>query len=257
MPDSQNRDIYERPGIVSHYLRYEGLQPPETILFVRYRDAIAGRRVLDVGCGAGRTTFFLREFTTHYTGVDYARNMVEACRRRFPDLQFETCDARDMGRFADGSFEFVLFSFNGLDCVDHEGRLCALAETRRALTPGGLFMFSSHNRGFAGTMAGPRLRLSPNPLTQARLLKHYLAMVSRRRRNRRLEVLADEYAIINDEAHNYSLLLYYIAKERQARQLEAAGFELLEMRDMRGQRLELGDPDEHTSSIYYVARRTG
>ena len=36
-----------------------------------------------------------------------------------------------------------------------------------------------------------------------------------------------DYAVLNDCGHNYSVLHYYITREAQARQLAAAGFDLI------------------------------
>jgi len=71
--------------------------------------------------------------------------MVDAAKDRYPDREFRQVDARDLSAFADESFDFVLFSYNGLDCVGHADRLQVLAEVHRVVRPGGVFMFSSHN----------------------------------------------------------------------------------------------------------------
>src|SRR5439155_4896171 len=54
-------------------------------------------------------------------------------------------DARDLGVFEKSSFDFILFSFNGLDYANHQDRKTILASIRRALRASGLFVFSAHN----------------------------------------------------------------------------------------------------------------
>ena len=70
-----------------------------------------------------------------------------------------------------------------------------------------------------------------------------------------LEVITDDYIIINDEAHSYQLMTYYIDSGNQARQLAQVGFELMEIWDRRGKRLSLEDDDSHSTWLYYVVSR--
>ncbi len=73
-------------------------------------------RVLDVGCGTGRTTRPLADRGHDVVGIDVSERMVAQARERHPDLTFRVDDATDLA-FADGSFDYVLFSYYGLDSV--------------------------------------------------------------------------------------------------------------------------------------------
>ena len=117
--ESVNRTTYERAKIVNLY-RSGPIQLAELSIFVKYRDEYWRRRVLDLGCGAGRTTEFLRPFDIEYTGVDYSLSMIGQCIASFPEASCLHCDARDLSRFEDGSFDFGLFSNNGVDSLLHE-----------------------------------------------------------------------------------------------------------------------------------------
>jgi SAM-dependent methyltransferase len=135
---------YETGEVVSYYARQNELQPAEAQLFARHLRP--GMAILDMGVGGGRTTHYLSRIATRYVGADYSHAMVESCRSRFPGLEFRHCDATDMAPFADGEFDAVVFSFNGIDIIrSDEGRRRCLQETARVLKPGGLFIFSSHN----------------------------------------------------------------------------------------------------------------
>jgi hypothetical protein len=88
-----------------------------------------------------------------------------------------------------------------------------------------------------------------------------LARVPRRARNRR-RLLAHQrsgpdHAIITDEAHDYSVLHYYIERDHQQRQLASAGFDLLECLDLDGRPVAQGERAEHHPELHYVARRAG
>ncbi|MGE4048279.1 MAG: class I SAM-dependent methyltransferase [Acetobacteraceae bacterium] len=119
----RNRSVYERPAIVAEYARAEDLTAAELRLLHRYEALIIGGHVLDLGVGAGRTTPFLASRAASYVGIDYSQNMVDACRTRFPHWHFRRGDARDLSDFATQSCDFVLFSFNGIDSVSHDGRM--------------------------------------------------------------------------------------------------------------------------------------
>jgi SAM-dependent methyltransferase len=106
---------------------------------------LEGRKVLDLGCGAGRTTHFLREMGATVTGVDLAAKLVSAARERFPDIEFRVGDMAAL-EFAAASFDLVLVSFNSLDYLHpKEVRLRGLREFWRVLLPGGALCFSHHN----------------------------------------------------------------------------------------------------------------
>lgn len=249
-----NRATYESPSIVSLYCSGP-IQCAELRALVTYRDDYWGRRVLDIGVGAGRTTEFMRTLNLDYTGVDYSEGMIRQCGTRFPDARCVHCDARDMSCFGDRSFEFVVFSNNGLDCLVHEDRLLALREINRVLATGGLFLFSTHNRDYRHARSEPRLTLSLDPLRLARFLYRHLRRSRNRMQNRRHERFEDDYWILNDRSHLYSLLTYYISVPTQVRQLSDAGFLALEALGRDGMPLPLDAPDRDSSWIYYVARK--
>jgi SAM-dependent methyltransferase len=222
---------------------------------VRYKADIHNRRVLDLGCGAGRLAMFLRPLTDHYVGVDVSPHMIAYCRRTFPEMRFEQADMRSLPFIPDGAFDAVLAVFNLFDAVSHEDRLRTLAEIRRVLAPDGLLAFSAHNRRFAGASHGPKLELRRNPLSQVRCFVDYLRAHANRRRIKPHERFEADYALLNDAGHNFSVLHYYICREIQEKQLAASGFRLLECLDEFGRTLRPEADDSSYASIFYLARR--
>jgi SAM-dependent methyltransferase len=72
--------------------------------------------------------------------------MIRVCRSKFPHLRFNVADASDLSQFPDGSFDAVVFSFNGPDhLAPDEKRENCLRECHRVLKAGGVYIFSSHN----------------------------------------------------------------------------------------------------------------
>lgn len=256
----QNRRHYEAGTVAARYASRCGLQPAEAVILDRFRHEIAGKRILDLGVGGGRTTPFLLELSSNYVGVDYSRHMIERCRERFPGVTFDIVDARDLSRFPDQSFDFALFSHSGIDAVEHEGRLKVLSEVRRVLCEGGLFVFSSHNRNyaiprpwvldhFAGSFSSP-LRFAKSAAA------YPIGILNYARRAHHAEA-HEEYCISVDSAYHYSLVHYRIAPHAQTRQLERIGFTSVEIVGVDGATLSLGDAEARVRDPWfqYICRR--
>jgi hypothetical protein len=99
------------------------------------------------------------------------------------------------------------------------------------------------------------MKLSTMPCEQAGNFIRFFKSTRNRLRNKNLQVFNEQYAIINDTAHNYAMLTYYIDKVNQVKQLEDMGFETIEMYDTSGNMLNLDSDDKGSAWIYYVARK--
>jgi SAM-dependent methyltransferase len=252
--DAVNGKLYRRPELTALYA-HTSLTPSEATALVRYRDDIADRNVLDIGCGAGRLAAYLRPLTDGYVGVDTSQHMIAHCRGAFPGQVFHRADMRDMSQLEDHTFDAVFALANVLDAVSHDDRLKTLAEIHRVLAPGGLFVFSTHNRHCARLPERPHLEHSRNPLTQVRNVATYVAALTNHFFAQQLEYDERDYAIMNDSGHNFAVLHYYIARDEQTRQLAAAGFHELAALDETGATLAAGAAAAVSTSIHYIARR--
>lgn len=249
--DAQNHQAFNSPFAIKTYTELEGLAPAEVAVLERLKPRISGKALLDIGVGAGRTTAFLLKVSRDYTAIDYSEVLVRQARKRFGLDSIYCCDVRDMSRFSDGRFDFVFFSFNGLDCISHEGRLKALGEIRRVLRPEGIFLFSSHNRANLEDLSN-----ASGQYTKAQSLKRgvwKMLLLPRRLRLRRHETLTSEYAIVNDSGLHYSLLLYYITIRSQIAQLQRLGFSLEAVCDMQG---APPDDDNRAPWIHYLVTKS-
>lgn len=218
----ENREHYEAPDALAFYAGQRGLQPAERAILNRLAPRLPGMDMLDVGVGAGRTTAYFAPIARTYRGIDAAANMVAACRARFPAFVFETADARRLEGVADESLDFVLFSFNGLDCLDFSGRQAALRRFFAVLRPGGVLAFSSHNIRFlsAAALAGDMARRDP------------FAMFQRFRANLRFRrsvhsVRFDENMLtarVVERQLGRLVEIAYVDAAHQARQLREIGF---------------------------------
>jgi SAM-dependent methyltransferase len=247
-----NRAGFSERTVGSRYARQQGFDhflEERAALNWLQQDRPPINDLLDLGVGAGRTVEPLRAITKRYVGVDFSPAMVELCRQRYPIEQFLAADARDLYMLQAESFDLVFFSYNGIDYVDHSGRLKILSEVRRVLRSNGYFIFSSHNRA-----------AKPESLWRDRLvwfLVHLPLIAWHWRRHlwfRRLETRKSEYEIRNDPGDGWRLLTYYIDSERQSEQLNRFGFHGIEIFDRMGHHLNSGAKNSQSAWLCYLCR---
>lgn len=143
-PGEANREFFSSGSVVSFYSGYSGLTPAERSIFDEF--VKPGSRILDLGVGGGRTTPYLVDKACRYVGIDYSAEMVEACQRRFGACEFRIMDASDLSGFSNESFDIVVFSYNGIDCLHPQiKRWKCMRECHRVLTTEGIFILSVHN----------------------------------------------------------------------------------------------------------------
>jgi SAM-dependent methyltransferase len=101
---------------------------------------VAGRRILDAGCGAGPLSAALRDRGAIVTGFDKSAGMIELARRRLGgDADLQVADLGSALPFPDDTFDDVTASLV-LHYLEDWGP--ALAELRRVLRPGGRLIVS-------------------------------------------------------------------------------------------------------------------
>jgi ubiquinone/menaquinone biosynthesis C-methylase UbiE len=145
MASEQDTRHYDDPEVVANYgaARKRGLWERERRAVERYFDPSG--RVLDLGCGAGRTSAVLAELGYETVALDSSRPMLAVAADADPEVTYLAGDAVRLP-FADATFPQVLFSHNGIDELrPASARTEGLREVFRVLEPGGRFAFSSHN----------------------------------------------------------------------------------------------------------------
>jgi SAM-dependent methyltransferase len=101
---------------------------------------VAGRRILDAGCGSGPLFAALRDRSAVVTGFDKSARMVELARRRLgDDADLRVAELGSPLPFPDDAFDDVTASLV-LHYLEDWGP--ALAELRRVLKPGGRLIVS-------------------------------------------------------------------------------------------------------------------
>ena len=96
---------------------YSRLDFPGTY-FLAFRDLgeiiarhVAGRRAVDFGCGAGRSTRFLRRLGFEVVGVDISEDMVRKARELDPTGDYRFIGTADLTGLAEGAVDLVLSAF--------------------------------------------------------------------------------------------------------------------------------------------------
>ena len=223
-----NKDTYESCDVVRCYSMAENLQKPEQNILTSFGDKIKNMKMLDIGVGGGRTTIYFAKLAKEYVGIDYSDHMIEACKKRFSgegNISFKLADVRELRDFKDNDFDLVLFSFNGLDYINHQDRIKALKEIKRVLKKGGVFVFSSHNLNCINKVYS--IKFYKNPITLIRRIMTICFLLLLNGCPKRLQEM--EWAIINDGAHRFRLKTYYITPAFQIQQLKNTGFEDIQL----------------------------
>jgi ubiquinone/menaquinone biosynthesis C-methylase UbiE len=128
-------------------LRPEEMPPPTSVgpieaAMLEAVGGVAGKRVLDLGCGIGDMTLTLLAAGAQVTAIDLSPGMVDVARRRverfMPDAEatFVASPAEDLP-FPDDSFDVVA----GRLILHHLEITRAPAEIARVLAPGGSALF--------------------------------------------------------------------------------------------------------------------
>jgi len=223
-----NKMAYESEEALTLLDQKNHLQKPEVTVLDLLRNKLPKMRMLDIGIGTGRTTVHFASLAKEYIGVDYSNYMIKVCRKRlqnFPsNVTFKVADARAMTFFEDGYFDFVLFSFNGIDYVEHNERLKILQEIHRITKKHGYFCFSTHNLNYQSYCS---IRLSRNPLILKRRITRLLRMRllnTRAWKSIRNPSKSPQHTMVNDGALNFTMITYYITPAAQLKQLESLGF---------------------------------
>lgn len=221
----ETRAVYGSPSVVDYYARAEGLDRHEEALFARYLRP--GMDIIDIGVGGGRTTPYLASLARNYVGIDYSAAMIAACRRKYPQLRFEVCDASDMGSFVDKSFDAAVFAFNGIDYFGSDAtRKRCLAEVARVLVDDGVFIFSSHNA--KALVCRPELRTARGWRIGWRIARAMGKSLQLTSRHLRSGVFAAGEGYVWDPHHG-GMRSYVSTPATIGPQLIAAGLELVEV----------------------------
>jgi len=133
---------------------YRGASPQSYLVYLFHvvtydyvRELVSGKEVLDFGCGTGYGTARLAKHCSRIVGIDISADAISYAQRSFKDsnLQYLAIKPVESQRlpFPQSSFDVVL-SFQVIEHVRDENAY--LAEIKRVLRPGGLFVVATPDR---------------------------------------------------------------------------------------------------------------
>jgi SAM-dependent methyltransferase len=227
-------------------------------------EAWADGDVLDIGVGGGRTTGMLADRARSYVGIDISPEMLDLARDRFPDADLREGNAVDLGGLPDAAYDLVLFSFNGLDALDHGDRGAALAAMARVTRPEGRVLFSSLNLDgvsfderpwrVAGGLLSPRVRYhvgyaARHPGSMVRSVQNY-------RRTRHDVEDGRGWGRRPMRAHEFRFVVHFATMEENLAEAAAAGLEVVAAYADDGRLLAPGTAHTDADYVHFVCRRT-
>jgi SAM-dependent methyltransferase len=133
------RNVYEDAARAEAYSR---LEFPGTY-FLAYRDLpeifgrhVAGRRAVDFGCGAGRSTRFLRALGFDVVGVDISADMIRKAREIDPSGDYRLVEPARLAGLAAGAWDLVFSAFT-FDNIPQPDKVAQFRHLARLLAPAG------------------------------------------------------------------------------------------------------------------------
>lgn len=255
-----NKRVYDSDSVAGHYTGLAELFPAERAILAQLEKDLPRLRMLDLGVGGGRTTLHFAHRVKRYEGADYSAAMIDGCRKRFPtpppNVAFSVADARELSAWPDASFDFILFSYNGLDYIGHEERQRALKELKRVASPGAWICFSSHNLMSLGIERPSPAGSGASPFSGAALRATMRRWLLRILNGNLAKLKQGDHAIIHDDGCRFRLRTYYVRPVKQVRMLQEMGLAEVRVLDGNGKEWATRDfLDEVTDEwVYYLAR---
>ncbi len=108
----------------TYYLAFRDL--PRIIV-----DNVNGKRALDFGCGAGRSTRFLKGLGLDVVGIDISQAMITIARKSDPKGDYRLVQEGDFSQLEKGASDLVLsaFTFDNIPTTEMKVRiLCGLSD---------------------------------------------------------------------------------------------------------------------------------
>lgn len=124
-------DKLEFPG--TYFLAFRDLPA----LFIKH---VRGSQALDFGCGAGRSTRFLKRLGFNTLGVDISEDMLKRARARDTDGRYLQVDEDGLGKLPESGFHLIFSAFTFDNIPSAEKKLFYLRELKKRLAPDGRFV---------------------------------------------------------------------------------------------------------------------
>ncbi|HEY4612698.1 MAG TPA: class I SAM-dependent methyltransferase [Bacteroidota bacterium] len=133
-------NVYENSRRAEAYAKLEFANT----YYLAYRDLpmiiqkhVEGNRAVDFGCGAGRSTRFLKQRGFHVIGIDIAQDMLNKARELDPTGDYRLVSDGGYRHLGTGTFDLVQSIFTFDNIPGKENRIAILKSLRELLEPEG------------------------------------------------------------------------------------------------------------------------
>ena len=165
----------------------------------RIKSHVPTNSILEIACGYGRWTQYLKGLCKHLTVIDLSAECVQACRQRFSEcshIEYHENDGKSLDMIPDASVDFV-FSFDSLVRANEAVMEAYLCQLPRILNEDGVAFIHHSNLGDYYSRYA-RIRRIPN--LEGLLTR--LGLLERKRHGRdfsvnakKVEALAEKYGL--------------------------------------------------------------
>ena len=165
-------------------------------IFPRIKSHVPTDRILEIACGYGRWTQYLKDQCKHLIVIDLSAECIQACRQRFSEcshIEYHENDGKSLDMIPDASVDFV-FSFDSLVHANEAVMEAYLSQLPRLLTKDGTAFIHHSNLGEYRTRYA-RIRRIPN--LEGLLAR--LGLLEKKRHGRDFSVDAGKVAALSEK----------------------------------------------------------
>jgi len=168
-------------------------------IFPRIKSHVPTNRILEIACGYGRWTQYLKDLCKNLIVIDLSEECIQACKRRFSEclhIEYHVNDGKSLDIISDSSVDFV-FSFDSLVHADESVMKAYLCQLQRILNNDGVAFIHHSNLGEYHTRYS-RIRNIPKLeglLTRLGILEKNLHWRDFSVDAKKVEVLAEEHGL--------------------------------------------------------------
>ena len=115
----------------------------------RIKSHVPTNRILEIGCGYGRWTQYLKDLCKNLVVVDLSENCVQLCKQRFSEcshIEYHVNDGKSLDMISESSVDFV-FSFDSMTHADVSVMKAYLCQLQRILNNDGVAFIHHSNLG--------------------------------------------------------------------------------------------------------------
>ena len=118
-------------------------------LFPRIKSHVPANRILEIACGYGRWTQYLKDLCENLIVVDLSEECIQNCKQRFSEclhIEYHVNDGKSLDIISDSSVDFV-FSFDSLVHADESVMKAYIVQLQRILNTDGVAFIHHSNLG--------------------------------------------------------------------------------------------------------------